>query len=201
MKQSNSKSWSCAMVVCCATLLFYFSAQASGQEDGTSLMLEMTPPEGGYLNIASGVHTFDRYAEIALKATPKAGYQFVCWIGSVAETSNGSTSVFLDSPKMIIAVFERSKFETMGSEGDEIVGGLGDHAQLVRGGGEPDTSLEQAVSEQQPPEIRRPHIPHNVPVPDENKPVPEPATITLLFTGLLMLASRRNKGVNIMDKT
>ena len=120
MKRGNSKSLACAALICCATLISCSSVQA---EDGTSLMLEVTPAEGGYLNIAQGVHAFDMYAEVALKATPKPGYQFVCWLGSVSESSHSSTSVFLDSPKMIIAVFERSKFEAAGLEDDYIYSG------------------------------------------------------------------------------
>ncbi len=202
MKWGNSKSLGCAALICCATLIYCFSAQA---EDGTSLMLEVTPAEGGYLNIAQGVHTFDIYAEVALKATPKPGYQFVCWLGSVSESSHSSTSVFLDSPKMVIAVFERSKFETL--ETDDALQVMNGGGGLVRSGGASDTSLEQAEGGRRPPEFRRPkpNTPNeDVPVPEDNGdppvPVPEPATMTLLFTGLLMLANRRRKGVNITGK-
>jgi hypothetical protein len=204
MKCGNLKSLSCAAVFCCATLLFCFSAQVSGQEDGTSLMLEMTPAEGGYLNIAQGVHTFDMYAEVTLKAIPKPGYQFVCWLGSVSDTATSSTTVFLDSPKMVIAVFERSKFDTVELEDDYIFSG--DGGGLVRSGGASDTSLEMAVSGTPQDEFNGPHIPHKVPVPEDNGetdppvPVPEPATITLLFAGFLILTNRRKNGVNLTDK-
>jgi hypothetical protein len=201
MKLGYAKSWSCAAVVCCVTLLFGFSAQGSVQDDGTSLMLEMSPPNAGYLNIASGVHSFDRYAEVALKATPKPGYQFVCWLGSVAETANGSTSVFLDSPKMVIAVFERTKFDMAGTEqqggGDDTAGSSGEN----RGGGgliqsrPVDTSSSQALlpagSSNHNDSNHEYHIPDDLPVPGGE--VPEPATITLLAAGFFILAKRQKR--------
>ena len=138
-------------------------------------MLEVTPAEGGYLNIAQGVHAFDMYAEVALKATPKPGYQFVCWLGSVSESSHSSTSVFLDSPKMVIAVFERSKFETL--ETDDALQVMNGGGGLVRSGGLSNTSLEQAGGGRQPSEFRRPrpNTPdEDVPTPDDNGGAPVP---------------------------
>jgi hypothetical protein len=203
MKNVNLKSLSCVAVFCCAVLLLLFSAQVSAQDNSASLMLEANPPEGGYLNIKPGIHTFDMYAEVALKATPKPGYQFVCWIGSVSESSVSSTSVFLDSPKIIVAVFERTKFEMAGTE---VEGGGSDSefassssegggGGMVRSAGESDSSLEQAVSGTETANNNGPKIPHNVPVPGEE--VPEPATMALLLTGFLMIA----KGRNITNKT
>jgi hypothetical protein len=194
MKQNNLKSWSWTQVFCCSTLLFCLAVNASGQENGTSLMLEANPPEGGYLNIKPGIHTFDMYAEVALKATPKPGYQFVCWLGSVSESAASSTSVFLDSPKMVIAVFERTKFDMAGIEvqgGGSESASSGGGGGLVGSGGFSDTSLEQAVSGTPGEEVNGPHIPNKVPVPGPE--VPEPATITLLFTGFCILAKRRKR--------
>jgi hypothetical protein len=169
-------------------------------------MLEITPSEGGYLNIAPGVHTYDRFAEVTLTATPKPGYQFVYWLGNVTDATTGTTIVFLDSPKIIIAVFERSKFEMVGLESDYMGGGEGGGG-LVRGGGESDTSLEQAIGAKRPPGFHPPKPPkpnEDVPVPEKEPdfpvPVPEPATITLLFTGFLMFSNCRRRGVNLTDK-
>jgi hypothetical protein len=193
MQQVNLKISSCAAFVCCAALLFYFPAQVFSQEDGTSLMLEMSPPEGGYLNVIPGVHVYDMYAEVALKATPKPGYQFVCWLGSVNESVMSSTSVFLDSPKMVIAVFERTKFEMAGIE-ESADTGNGGGGGLVRSGGLSDTTLNNSVSGTHTEEFDNnfPRIPDDVPVPPGEE-VPEPATITLLFTGFFILAKRRKR--------
>ncbi len=202
MTRKSARSVNCATAVCCAILLLLLAGPAFCDENATALMLEMSPSEGGYLNIVPGVHNFDMYAEVALKATPKPGYQFVCWLGNVTDTTSGATSVVLDSPKIVIAVFERTKFEI--AEGDGAgsyvsTGGEGGGGGLVGSGGLPDSSLEQATSAVQPTQPRGPHIPGNIPVPP--KQVPEPATIMLLSAGFLMLANRRKKGINLIDKT
>lgn len=204
IKRANPKSGNCAAAGCCAILLLCLAVPAYCEQDGTALMLEITPPQGGYLNVAPGVHTYDRFAEVTLTATPKPGYQFVYWLGNVTDATTGTTTVFLDSPKIVIAVFERSKFDLV--EFEEGPQGSSGGGGLVRSGGLSGTSLEQAIGGRRPPERHLPKIPHDVPVPDKGEgdipvPVPEPATITLLFTGFLMLANRRRKGANTTEKT
>lgn len=193
MKRDNSKSGYCAAVACCAILLLCLAVPAYCEEDGTALMLEISPSEGGYLNIAPGVHSYDRFAEVTLTATPKPGYQFVYWLGNVTDATTGTTTVLLDSPKMVIAVFERNKFETIGLE-DYMVVGEGSGG-LVRSGGLSDTSLEEAEGGRRP-ESHHPGHNDDIPV-----PVPEPATVTLFFAGFLMLAKSRRNGANITVKT
>jgi hypothetical protein len=203
IKRVNSKSEHCAAAACCAILLLCLAVPAYCEEDGTALMLEISPPEGGYLNISSGVHIYGRFTEVTLTATPKPGYQFVYWLGSVSDSTHSSTSVFLDSPKMVIAVFERTEFKMVGI-GEEGGGGISDSAGtstssdsgsgggLARSGGASDSSLEQA--EGGPKRSSSPH--EHIPV-----PVPEPATVTLLFAGFLMLFNYRRKGANTTEKT
>jgi len=201
IKRANPKSGHCAAAACCIILLFCLAVPAYCDQDGTALMLEMSPSEGGYLNIVPGVHTYDRFAEVTLTATPKPGYQFVYWLGNVTDAATGTTTVFLDSPKMVIAVFERSKFETVELESDYMSGGEGSGG-LGRGGGLSDSSLEEAGG------AKLPSNPHsssnsNVPVPGKGEgdvPVPEPATATLLFAGFLMLAKSRRRGANTTVK-
>ena len=201
MKRDNSKSGHCAAVVCCAILLLCLAVPAYCEEDGTALMLEISPSEGGYLNIAPGVHIYGKFAEVTLTATPKPGYQFVYWLGSVSESTHSSTSVFLDSPKMVIAVFERTEFEMVGI-GEEGGGGVsesmstssdsGSGGGLVQSGGASDSSLQADGGGPSPKQSSAPHGVH---------PVPEPATVTLFFAGFLMLSNYRRKGANITEKT
>jgi hypothetical protein len=164
-------------------------------------MLEITPSQGGYLNIAPGVHTYDRFAEVTLTATPKPGYQFVYWLGNVTDATTGTTTVFLDSPKIVIAVFERSKFDLV--ELEEGPQGSAGGGGLVRGRGEGDTSLEQAVGAKRPLPYHPPKPNEDVPVPEEAPPVPvpEPATVILFCAGLLVFSNYRRKGENTTEKT
>jgi uncharacterized membrane protein YgcG len=194
MKKGNSKSLGCAVFICCVTFLFCFSAQASAQEEATSLMLEVSPPEGGSLNVVPGVHSYDMYAAVTLVATPKPGYQFVCWLGNVSDTTTGTTLVFLDSPKMVIAVFERNKFETT-AEDDETAGGGGEGGGGLTssssgfgvggGGGIGGGTTQQSGNSS-------PSSPNDVPV-----PVPEPVSAALFFGGVLMLVRSRRNAANI----
>ena len=164
-------------------------------------MVEMSPAEGGHLNIPTGVHSYDMYADITLKATPKPGYQFVCWLGSVSNSVTDSTTVFLNSPKMIIAVFERTEFSTPGDEatgGYTMAGGSDSGGGVVRSEGLSDSSVEEAevkIKQTSPYYYKPSTTPEPPPV-----PTPEPATVTLFFTGFLMLVNRRKNGVNLIDK-
>jgi hypothetical protein len=197
MKRSNSKSWCSAVIICCATLLFCFSAQAAVQDNGTALMLETSPVQGGYLNIPIGVHSYDMYAAVTLKATPKPGYQFVCWLGGVSNSVTSSTTVFLNSPKMVIAVFERNEFSTPEDETGGFGGGEGGGSGTTPSAGLSDSSEDGGGG-------TLPENPHNTPFnpPPGPPPVPtpEPATVTLFVTGFLMLVNRRKNGVNLKDK-
>jgi hypothetical protein len=202
IKRVNSKSGHCAAAVCCAILLLCLTVPAYCEQDGTALMLEITPSQGGYLNIAPGVHTYDRFAEVTLTATPKPGYQFVYWLGNVTDATTGTTTVFLDSPKIVIAVFERSKFDLV--ELEEGPQGSAGGGGLVRSGGLSDTSLERAVSGR--PTEFHPHkpnqdVPEDVPVPENAPPVPvpEPATVILFCAGLLMFSNYRRKDANTTE--
>ena len=171
-------------------------------------MLEASPAEGGYLNIPTGVHTYDIYADVTLKATPKPGYQFVCWLGSVSNSVTSSTTVFLNSPKMVIAVFERNEFATPGDElgGETVIGGGEGGGGMVGSGGFPDTSNEGAgsrIHQLNPHHLTPTPTPEPTPEPTPSPvpvPTPEPATVTLFVTGFLMLVNRRKNGVNLKDK-
>ncbi|MBN2019558.1 MAG: PEP-CTERM sorting domain-containing protein [Sedimentisphaerales bacterium] len=194
-------------------LLPGFIGEASGANSGTALLLQVTPAEGGSLNISPGVHMYDRDAEVTLSASPKPGYQFVCWQGRVKEAASSSTLVFLDSPKIVIAVFERSKFDLMemAEEEAQVSGGRGG---LYRSAGDIAAPLEQAIGGRRPHKWRWPKRPpdedeiDDVPVPDDQgqsdvpvPSVPEPATVTLLFLGMAMLAKHRNRRTGEKHKT
>jgi hypothetical protein len=162
-------------------------------DDGTALMMQLSPADGGKVNIEPGVHMYDKNSEVTLKAAPNPGYQFVYWVGNVAEPTSSSTSVLLDGPKIIIAVFEKSKFNILaGAESPQISVSNG---SLYR------SPVEQgfdAVGEivQHSQGIHTPGIPHKVPVPngnDQPAPTPEPSSVLLLLAGGMFALSKRSR--------
>jgi len=196
MKRGNSKSIGSAAAVGCAILLLCLAGAGYCEEDGTALMLEVSPVDGGTLNLSPGVHTYDRDAEVTLIATPKPGYQFVYWLGNVTDATATNTMVYLDSPKIVIAVFERSKFEFV--ELEEGPQGSAGGGGLIPSGRDYAAGLESAIGGKRPPHWHPPKPPEpneDVPVPEEEPdfpvPVPEPATIVFIFTGMLALAPVR----------
>lgn len=200
-KRRDPKFGKGTLVIGCAILLFCLAGQGFCEE-GTALMLEISPADGGTLNLSPGVYTYDRDAAVTLKAVPKPGYQFVYWVGNVDNSTTSTTMVYLDSPKIVIAVFERSKFDLVDlEEGPEpSVGG----GRLIASGSDYGAGLEQATGGRRPSKFHFPEPPEtneDVPVPDEGEdfpvPVPEPATITILFTGMLALAGRRRRRVEM----
>ncbi len=208
MGHSNSKSMGFAAVaVGWVILLLCLAGPGYCEEDGTALMLEVSPVDGGTLNLSPGVHTYDRDAEVTLTAVPKSGYQFVYWLGNVTDATTSTTTVCLDTPKIVIAVFERSKFAFIeveeGPQSSLGRGGLrrsaGDYAH---GGISPVAGRRR--SKWRPPAPKQPEeefpVPeegNDFPVPEEGAdfpvPVPEPATIVFIFTGMLPLAKCRRR--------
>jgi len=200
-KRRDPKFGKSTLVVGCVAFLFCLAGTAYCEE-GTALMLEVSPVDGGTLNLSPGVYTYDRDAAVTLIAVPKPGYQFVYWVGNVDDATTSTTMVYLDSPKIVIAVFERSKFDLVEFEEDSesSVGGGG----LIPSGPDYAAGLEQAVGAKRPSKFHLPEPPkpnEDVPVPEEGEdfpvPVPEPATITFLLTGMLALAGRRRRQVRM----
>jgi len=203
MKRSDSRLFRRVTVVVILAWAIFPACRGYAQDDSAALMLEVSPVEGGSVNLSPGVHTFDRDSEVTLNATPKAGFQFVCWLGNVTNARNSSTSVFLDTPKIIIAVFERSKFDEVEVEQppDLSAGGGG----LRRSPGESGSRLSGAGGRRPPGGPSRPR--QDVPVPDEDDtgedppaPIPEPASIAFMLAGALAIV-KRSRRKNITNKT
>jgi hypothetical protein len=207
MQHRNANLICCSTATFCGVIVLCIAATAYCQDDGTALMLEVSPVQGGYLNLEQGIHNFDLYSDVTLVATPKPGYQFVYWLGDVTDATASNTIVRLDSPKVVIAVFERSKFDLVELEERQQFsrGGGGlipSAADYSRGGISPVAGRRSpSFHRPKPPEIQDdvpvPEGEEDFPVPEEGDeppiPVPEPATVTFMLTGLFVLARRRRK--------
>lgn len=179
---------------------------------GYALLLEQTPIEGGVVTPGAGVHNFTPGQTVTVAAAPRPGYQFVRWMGDVSAADAGTTTVTLDSPKVLVAVFERVEYSLPipAQEPREENGGGG------ASGGSRDTGSSRMVfqsytingggdvSPATTPLYNRPRYVNNIinnsidtgkglPTPDGGDNVPEPTTIMILGLGAVMGLSRRKK--------
>lgn len=79
------------------------------QTETVVLLLEQSPVKGGEITPVAGIYHFAPGSEVTLTAVPKPGYQFVHWLGEVSDPTASNTVVYLDKPKVIIAVFEQTE--------------------------------------------------------------------------------------------
>ena len=169
-----------------------------------ALLLQQSPADGGSVEPGIGVHQLDGDSQITLRAVPQPGYQFVTWLGEVDEPTSPVTEAYMDSPKIVIAVFERVQFDSI--EAAELLfsrpgGGLRRSAADISraaGGGAIGRRGSRAYGigpDEEPPEDEFP-VPDDgdmFPVPGDGGEVPEPATLLVLVAGGAMLRLRRRK--------
>lgn len=162
---------------------------AYSQTQDIVLLLEQTPVKGGEITPAAGVHHFKPGTEILLKAVPKPGYKFTHWLGEVSDASATSTVVYLDKPKVIIAVFEQAEHGVSSDKGSLPIGGGGSASGMFptaldfsRPGG-----FSGGGGKAKPKELVY-YVKDTKPAPK----VPEPATGLLLVLGSLFAIKRRD---------
>ena len=188
-------TWQITLAV--VVTLFGLSAQAYCRSNGVVLLIQQTPAKGGTVNPSVGVHRFDLNTEVTLTAVPEPGFQFVCWMGDVGDTTAGSTITYLNAPKIIIAVFERTQFDFLAPAERATStphGGLNrsaaDYSRQGGGGG----GAKRPKEWSRPAEPEKPEEP-DFPVPEDRNdlpaPAPEPATVILLGLGGWMALTRR----------
>ena len=151
------------------------------------LLLEQTPVKGGEITPVAGVHHFKPGTEVVLTAVAKPGYKFIHWLGEVSDATASSTVVYLNKPKVIIAVFEQAE-HGVSADGDSLSAG---------GGGGPGGLFPTALDLSRPggfsggggakPQKQIYFVKEKKPTPE----VPEPATGLLLVLGSLFALKRR----------
>jgi len=171
-------------------------APAYSQTGDPALLLQQSPAQGGEITPSTGIHHYDLNSDVTLTALPKPGYQFIYWLGDVSDTTANSTTVYIDGPKIVIAVFEQIKHEFVVMEtpaqsapGGGMIPSAADYAQQGAGGGAPGRRTRPRTPTPPPQEP----LPDVLPVPkmqDFPVPIPEPATSLLLVLGSLFTLAR-----------
>jgi len=167
---------------------------------GYSLLIEQSPIGAGEVAPQIGIYKAGLDEVVTLTAVAKPGYQFVYWLGDVTDPGTNETTILVDSPKIVIAVFERSEFDLPLEVGIVSGGGRGGlrwrpDFRPRRGGGGGGGGDGRPPEEEEEWEDEFP-VPEDedFPVPeDEDFPVPEPATAALLGLGAVSLALGRGK--------
>jgi hypothetical protein len=108
-----------------AIIVCWLFAPAYCQTPDVALLLQQTPSKGGAITPTAGVHHFELNSEITLTAEPKPGYQFLYWLGDVSDPAATKTVVYLDKPKIVIAIFEQTENGTLVEEVGLSFGGGG----------------------------------------------------------------------------
>lgn len=145
------------------------------EDSGFALLLQPSPADGGSIMPGDGVHRVQIGDSVPLIAVPKRGYRFLYWLGDVGQTDRTRTSVRMDSPKLVVAVFEREQFEDLlpaGIPQGASYGGVYASAEPGHGG-----SIEGSNWTPDPP--------------DEPKITPEPVSILLLGLGVFAVSRMR----------
>jgi len=188
MKRGVLKSFGCSGIIAVIVLIMCgLTSPAYSQSKDMVLLLEQTPVKGGEITPVAGVHYFKPESEVVLTAVPKAGYKFTHWLGDVSDPTAASTVVYLNEPKVIIAVFEKAE-QGISGDGEGFLAGGGGGG----GGGLVPTALDLSrpggfgggggVKSQKPVF----YVKGKKPMPE----VPEPATGLLMMLGGLLAFKR-----------
>jgi len=159
-------------------------APARGDTPAYDLFIEESPAKAGVVEPNSGTHCFCANSVVTLSAEPQPGYQFAFWLGDVSDPKAPTTTIHVNSPKVVVAVFRPTEKKRLPDEsgGAGGGGGFGPGAVLPSAMdlGTPAYSLSLAGSVK--PDVGPRIVPVII--------TPEPTTLLILALGTLALRRR-----------
>ena len=157
-------------------------ASAHCQAGEIAVLIEQKPTEGGEVSGGTGVRYFPPGSMIRLTAIPRPGYEFLYWLGDVADPRSNNTSANLEGPKIIVAVYGKLREEEV-LECDEVSPPAGVAPKSMGGGG----AVREEEPMPSPPSFkavgRRQEPPEEV--------IAEPATVLLFGLAAAMLRRKQ----------
>lgn len=165
-------------------ICFTLAVSATGFAAGNyAVLMQESPVGAGEIMPGIGVHTFGVNEQVTLNTVPKKGYKFVYWLGDVSDPSANRTTMSVDGPKIVIAVFERDAYELpmAGAAVSQGPAGVTPRSNEASSG--------TSGSSIKPDEPDDPYYPPPPPPPPP-PPVPEPGTMILLTSGAFILRKR-----------
>lgn len=187
---------------CLAFILAICVCPLMAQDDPFALLVQKSPEYGGVVTPSGSFQMSGMDQLVTITAIPRDGYEFVYWLGDVTNPTSSVTTVLVDTPKMVIAVFQRPEDEIFAETNPG--GSARGSSSSARGSRRsiPSSSLMSSS----PGAVRRPYSPlptnpgYKIYYPEDdpddpddpdNPDVPEPATMLMLGAGAIMLLRKR----------
>jgi hypothetical protein len=172
--------WGRALAVILAIAGTTLALPARGDTSAYALFIERSPADAGNVTPKTGAHRFSANSRVALSADPRPGYRFAYWLGDVSDPSAQRTTIVVNEPKVVIAVFSpeprKRAEEQVRSPGG---GGSGMMVPTATDFSTPTWSPAGGAEGKTVPVL----VPVIV--------TPEPSTITLIGLGLVLLRRAR----------
>ena len=154
------------------------SLRAHAQTSGYDLFIQGSPADAGSVTPVIGSHRVSANSSVTLTASAQPGYQFAYWLGDVSDPSAERTTIFVNEPKLVVAIFQPTPTKRIPQQPGSAGGGGCDMLAP--------TAIDLSAPGWSPAGGRAPGdtrvVPVIVPV-----VIPEPATIILVAIGLLVL--------------
>ena len=159
------------------------SRPACAQTPAYDLLIQRSPVEAGEVTPETGAHRVSANSSVALTASPQPGYRFAYWLGDVSDPTAERTTILVNEPKLVIAVFHPDTAKRVEDQLPRNGGGGGSDIMSI-------TATDLYAPGMAPPAGPRKRDTHATPI---IIPVfvPEPATIILLSLGTMALRRRR----------